>query len=71
MGMPVVRFCFTRSQTVREVAYKEGETYADLLLRCGLIPDTVLIFAEGVRSIPEDATVSGEDVTIEETASRG
>lgn len=70
MGMPVVRFCLSRSQTVTEVTYTDGETYADLLLRCGLIPDTVLIFA-GDRSIPEDKPVSGEDVTIEETASRG
>ena len=68
--MPVVTFRFSRSQTVQELTYADGETYADLLLRCGLIPDTVLIFA-GDRSIPEDAPVSGEDVTIEETASRG
>ncbi len=68
--MPVVRFCFSRSRTVREVAYEEGETYADLLLRCGLIPDTLLIFA-GDRSLPEDAPVCEEEVTIEETASRG
>lgn len=68
--MPVVRFWFFRSETTQEFIYEEGETYADLLLRCGLIPDTVLIFA-GDRSIPEDAPVSGEDVTIEETASRG
>lgn len=68
--MPVVTFRFSRSQTARELMYEEGETYADLLLRCDLIPDTVLIFA-GDRSIPEDAPVSGEDVTIEETASRG
>ena len=68
--MPVVRFRFSRSQTVSEIVYEEGETYADLLLRCGLIPDTVLIFA-GDRSLPEDAPVSGEDVVIDETASRG
>jgi hypothetical protein len=70
MGMPVVRFCFSRSQTLREVTYEEGETYATLILRCGLIPDTVLIFA-GDRSLPEDAVVREEEVTIEETASRG
>lgn len=70
MGMPVVRFCFSRSGTVTEVSYEEGETYADLLLRCDLIPDTVLIFA-GDQSLPEDAVVCEEEVTIEETASRG
>jgi len=68
--MPVVRFWFSRSEAVRDLSYEEGETYADLLLRCNLIPDTVLIFA-GDRPVPEDAPVSGEDVTIEETASRG
>jgi len=70
MGMPVVRFCFSRSDTITEVSYEEGETYADLLLRCGLIPDTLLIFA-GDRSLPEDALVNEVEVTIEETASRG
>jgi sulfur carrier protein ThiS len=70
MGMPVVRFRFSRSQTTTEIDYAEGDTYADLILRCGLIPDTVLIFV-GDRSIPEDAVVCEEDVTIEETASRG
>ncbi|WAI02270.1 thiamine S protein [Methanogenium organophilum] len=68
--MPVVRFRFSRSQTVSEYVYQEGETYADLLLRCGLIPDTVLIFA-GDRSLPEDTPVCEDEVTIEETASRG
>ena len=68
--MPVVMFRFSRSQTVRELSYEDGETYADLLLRCGLIPDTVLIFA-GDRSLPEDMPVCEGDVTIEETASRG
>lgn len=68
--MPVVRFRFFRSQTVSEITYEEGETYADLLLRCNLIPDTILIFA-GDRSLPEDAPVCEEEVTIEETASRG
>lgn len=68
--MPFVRFWFSRSQTVRELSYEDGDTYADLLLRCGLIPDTILIFA-GDRSIPEDAPVREEEVTIEETASRG
>lgn len=69
--MPVVRFRFFRSQTVLEITYEEGETYADLLLRCNLIPDTILIFA-GDRSLPEDAPVcEEEEVTIEETASRG
>ncbi|WFN33906.1 thiamine S protein [Methanogenium sp. S4BF] len=68
--MPVVRFRFSRSQTVSEIIYEENETYADLLLRCGLIPDTVLIFA-GNRSLPEDASVGEGEVTIEETASRG
>lgn len=70
MSMPVVRFLFSRSQTVSEIIYEEGETYADLLLRCGLIPDTILIFS-GDRSLPEDAPVCEGEVTIEETASRG
>ncbi|KAF1077495.1 hypothetical protein MKMG_01282 [Methanogenium sp. MK-MG] len=70
MGMPVVRFYFSRSRTTQEIDYAEGETYADLILRCGLIPDTVLIFA-GDRSLPEDAPVCEGEVTIEETASRG
>lgn len=70
MSMPVIRFCFSRSQAVQEVSYEEGESYADLLLRCGLVPDTILIFA-GDRSLPEDAPVCEEEVTIAETASRG
>lgn len=68
--MPVIRFRFSRSQTVSEITYEDGETYADLLLRCGLIPDTILIF-DGDRSLPEDAVVCEKEVTIEETASRG
>ncbi|MHC1626675.1 MAG: ubiquitin family protein [Methanoculleaceae archaeon] len=49
---------------------EEGATYQDVLMACGIIPETVLIFVDG-RSIPQDEVVREGEAEIFCTASRG
>ncbi|GEM_PF-366579 len=49
---------------------KRGDTFEDALLAIGLIPDTVLIFHNGI-SLPQDKPIEEDVVQIILTASRG
>ena len=48
----------------------EGDTFEDALLALGFIPDTVLLFHNGI-SLPQDKPIEEEAVKIILTASRG
>jgi hypothetical protein len=68
--MPVLTLHFMREGEVVEADYDEGDAYQDVLLRLCIIPDTVILLKEGT-SIPEDAPVAGDVITVMTTASRG
>ena len=58
-------------ENIREEAeFEEGTPLSELLLACGIIPDTVIIELDG-RIVPEDelAVEAGYDIIT--TASRG
>lgn len=48
----------------------QGDTFEDALLALGFIPDTVLLFHNGI-SLPQDKPIEEEAVEIILTASRG
>ena len=68
--MPKLTLHFVREGDTIETDYEEGDAYQDVLLRLCVIPDTVIILREGT-SIPEDAPVKGDVVTVMTAASRG
>ncbi len=68
--MPKLALHFIREGEIVETDYEEGDAYQDVLLRLCVIPDTVILL-RGETSIPEDAPVEGETVTVMTTASRG
>ncbi len=68
--MPKLAVHFIREGEVVETDYEEGDAYQDVLLRLCVIPDTVILLKEGT-SIPEDAPVAGDVITVMTTASRG
>ncbi len=53
-----------------EYEFEEGEKLSDMLLSIGLIPDTVIVFRDGVP-VPEDEYITEDNYVIAETASRG
>jgi len=53
-----------------EYEFGEGEKLSDMLLSIGLIPDTVIVFRDGVP-VPEDEYITEDNYVIAETASRG
>ena len=68
--MPTLLLHFIREGEIVEADYDEGDAYQDVLLRLCVIPDTVILLRDGA-SIPEDAPVEGEAITVMTTASRG
>ncbi len=68
--MPKLALHFIREGEIFETDYEEGDAYQDVLLRLCVIPDTVILLRGGT-SIPEDAPVEGDTVTVMTTASRG
>ncbi|MBN1432636.1 MAG: thiamine S protein [Methanomicrobiaceae archaeon] len=53
-----------------EYEFTGGEKLSDMLLSIGLIPDTVIVFKDGIP-VPEDEYITGDKYVIAETASRG
>ena len=53
-----------------EYEFGEGEKLSDMLLSIGLIPDTVIVFRDGIP-VPEDELIEEGGYVIAETASRG
>ena len=68
--MPKLTLHFVREGEIIEAVYEEGDAYQDVLLRLCVIPDTVIILKNGT-SVPEDAPVEGDVVTVLSTSSRG
>ncbi|HDQ08010.1 MAG TPA: small archaeal modifier protein 2 [Methanoculleus sp.] len=68
--MPQLLLHFVKEGEIVETDYEEGDAYQDVLLRLCVIPDTVILLRDG-RSIPEDAPVEGDVITVMATASRG
>lgn len=68
--MPKLALHFIREGEIVEAHYDEGEAYQDVLLRLCVIPDTVILLRDG-KSIPEDAPVVGDAITVMTAASRG
>jgi len=63
-------FTLTKENLTEEAEF-EGETpLSDLLLTCGIIPDTVIIELNG-RIVPEDEPAEEADYYVITTASRG
>ncbi|MBP2133612.1 hypothetical protein J2128_001566 [Methanomicrobium sp. W14] len=53
-----------------EENFDDGELISGLLLKNNILPDTVLIFKEGVP-VPEDETAEETEYLIVTTSSRG
>lgn len=65
-----VRLVFSRENVTEIYEGHVGDTYADALLALCVVPDTVLIYANG-KCLPEDKIIEEEEVMISTTSSRG
>lgn len=64
------RIHLKREQKDIEYEFSEGERLSDMLLAVDLVPDTVIVFSQGVP-VPEDELITEGNYLVVETASRG